>query len=436
MSFLRQKVAFNTAIQIVGKVVSVCFTLLTVSLLTGYLGVAGFGRYIYLLTWLVLFSSLADWGTNTIGARELAKNSSPGLLGKLLVLKAAFSIVAIGGLLLVLPAPLAVLALFLLFKMGRDYLAMIWQARLEMHKTAITDVVASGLIFLISWLFVQRGGGVNQLLLAYFLATFLALILGIALIYRQTELQFNFSFTEIRPLLAEILPMGGILLMFTMDNKIDTLMLGMIKGSEAVGIYGIAYRVYDVLILGAAFLMNALLPVFSRWQNLNRWGSRLERAYQQAFDLLLVGGLLLAVGVYFGAPLLVGLLAGGRFAEFYPAVGVMRLLTVAVFLAYLNHLTGYTIVALGKQRPYFFVALASLVFNVAVNLVVIPRYSFYGAAVVTILTEALVLTITTGFICKLLHFAPSVLSFPATFTALAKQVAKNIFPGRPCRQQT
>jgi len=217
------------------------------------------------------------------------------------------------------------------------------------------------------------------------------------------------------------------LLMFTIDNKIDTLMLGIIKGSDAVGIYGLAYRVYDVLILGAAFLMNALLPVFARWGDVEQWGSKLRQTYQKAFDILLVGGFLLAATVYWLAPVIIGLLTRQRFVEFAQAVEVMRLLTVAVFLAYLNHLTGYTIVALGKQRPYFLVALSALIFNVTANLVVIPRFSYYGAAVVTIFTEALVLLITTVFIFKLLHFVPSLVSFPRTLMQLTKQAAKNVF---------
>lgn len=426
---LTGKIAFNTVVQIAGKVVTVFFALLTTVLLVGYLGKTGFGDYIYVITLLILFGCLADWGTSTIGAREAAKNPSRQavLLGQFFLFKAVFSFLAVIGLLLFLPRAVIWMALFLLFKSGRDFLAMVWQARLQMHKTAIVDMIASGLILFISWLFVRLGLGVDQLLFGYLLATVLALGAGIFLMRGQLHWQFSFQPAIFKPLLGEVLPMGAILLMFTIDNKIDTLMLGIIKGSDAVGIYGLAYRVYDVLILGAAFLMNALLPVFARWGDVEQWGSKLRQTYQKAFDILLVGGFLLAATVYWLAPVIIGLLTRQRFVEFAQAVEVMRLLTVAVFLAYLNHLTGYTIVALGKQRPYFLVALSALIFNVTANLVVMPRFSYYGAAVVTIFTEALVLLITTVFIFKLLHFVPSLVSFPRTLMQLTKQAAKNVF---------
>lgn len=393
---LTKKIAFNTAVQVGGKIVTVFFTLLTTSLLTGYLGVTGFGHYIYVLTLLVLFSSLADWGTTTIGTREMAKNSlkQAPLLGQLFLIKAFFSLLAALILLVILPSSLKWLSFFLVFKAGRDFLAMIWQSRLQMHRTVITDVAASGLIFLISYFLVRLGLGVNQLLLGYLLATAIALVVGLFLAPPRLKLQFDFSPATFKPLLLEILPMGAILLMFTMDNKIDTLMLGMIKGSQAVGIYGLAYRIYDVLILGAAFLMNALLPVFSRWSDLNRWGNQLRDAYRQAFKVLLMSGLAVVLVIFLAAPFIIHVLTGLKFGEFSQAVWVLRFLLVALFLAYFNHLTGYTIVALGKQRPYFLVALSSLIFNIAANLVLIPRFSFYGAVVVTILTEALVLVMT------------------------------------------
>jgi len=103
---------------------------------------------------------------------------------------------------------------------------------------------------------------------------------------------------------------------------------------------------------------------------------------------------------------------------------VLRILSLAIFLSYFNHLTGYTIVALGRQRLYFSVAISALVFNVLVNLLVIPRFSYYGAATVTVLTEALVLFITSFFTFRLLKIVPSFFHFPKTLLQLIKQKGK------------
>jgi len=79
---------------------------------------------------------------------------------------------------------------------------------------------------------------------------------------------------------------------------------------------------------------------------------------------------------------------------------------------------------LGRQRPYFFVAFGALIFNVIANLIAIPRFSYYGAAGVTVLTEGLVLMITSIFIFRLLKIIPSPVEFPKTLVEIFKTRAK------------
>lgn len=435
MSISRQ-VAFNTVVQIVSKVITVGFTLLTTILLTGYLGKENFGDYMYVITLAIIFGALADWGTATIGVREMAKekNEQGKLLGNILIFRLFLSFLAVGALLLI--------SLFLPLQSGNPFLVrrviriasiivflvaiktsfgILFQSRLEMHKAAAADITTSFLIFLFSFYVIKKGFGLGPLIWAVIWASFAGMLVAAFFAARTNKIVFQIDKKIISKIISEVLPMGAILLMFTMDNKIDTIMLGAFKGSGAVGIYGIAYRVYDVLILGAAYFMNALLPVISQFSDLNRWKNRLQEIYQKAFDILFlmgVGGLVL---VWVFAPLMVKVLTQYRFLEFADSVGVLRILMLAMFIAYFNHLTGYTIVALGRQRPYFFVALGSLVFNLAANLIIIPRFSYFGAAWVTVLTEGLVLIVTTLFIFQLLRILPSVISFPKTIVQLFKQ---------------
>jgi len=131
--------------------------------------------------------------------------------------------------------------------------------------------------------------------------------------------------------------------------------------------------------------------------------------------------------IWFFSPLVVQILTQSRFVEFQDAVPVLRILSLAMFVAYFNHLTGFTIVALGKQRSYFFVALGALVFNLIVNWLVIPRFSYFGAAWVTLLTESLVLVVTTVFVFRLINLLPSLLSFPKTIGKIVKRKNDKIF---------
>jgi len=429
---LSQKIAFNTLIQVFSKAVTSFFTLLTTLLLTGLLGRDGFGDYTVVITILILFGALSDWGTTIIGVREVAKEKKrpDRVLANLFGLKFLMALLATPLLILfarliplqtssplLLRRTLMIASLFLILTAIRSSARIVFQVRLQLQKMALVEIITSGLIFFLSWLVSRLNISLLALVGAYLLATGLGVAVAVGLVLQTVKLDFRFDREVMARLLKEALPMGAILLMFTMDNRIDTLMLGVFQGSGAVGIYGLASRVYDVLILGAAFLMNALLPVIS---TLAGSSARLKRIYQKTFDVLFLMGLVVVVFLLVFAPQMVRFLTGQRFEEFNDSIRVLRLFSPALFLAYFNHLTGYTIVALGKQGPYFFVALASLIFNFLANLLLIPQFSYFGAVVVTILTEGLVLMITTFFLFKWLGFLPSLFSVSKTALQLIK----------------
>ncbi len=437
---LSQKVVFNTGIQITSKVITVFFGLLVTILLTNYLGREGFGNYMYVISLVIIFGALADWGTSTIGLREAAKKEESGrALANIFFVKLTLALVA--ALLMVIVAAVVPLqttnallvrqaimfgALILIFNAVKNSLLVVFQTKLQLEKQAVVEIVVGVLIFFISLLLVSRHQRLIPLVGAIALANLAGIIVGFFLARKTVRFEWQLDREFIKKFLAEALPMGAILLIFTIDNKIDTVMLGSIKGSGAVGIYAVAYRVYDVLILGAAYFMIALLPILSRHADLTKWREKLKVIYQKSFDLLLVMGIIAVVGVWLLAPLTVRIITQRRLLEFSDSIGVLRLLGLALFLAYLNHLTGYTIVALGKQRRYFFIALGALVFNVVANVLVIPQFSYYGAATVTILTEGLVLIATTVFIFRLLGIIPSPFQFPKTVVEFIKDRG-NIF---------
>ena len=431
---LTRKIAFNTAVQIITKSISVLFTLLTTILLTGYLGKDGYGNYMYLMTLIVLFGSFADWGTATIGVREIAKEEDNSkLIGNIIIIRLLIGLLA--SLLLVgfayfLPIKSADLeftrksicwaALALFFIANRASLGIIFQAKLQMGRMLVVETVNGLLILLLSWLIITNQIPSSTLIAAVALASFLSLILGWILTIRVVKISLSFNRQFILHYLKESLWMGAILLILTVVNKIDTVMLGILKGGDAVGVYGLAYRVYDVLILGAAYLMNSLLPVISQHADLEINKIKLQTLYQRAFETLILMAGILLIGVWIFAPLIISILTQGRYVEFQEAVPVLRLLSISLCFAYYNHLTGYTIVALGKQRSYFSVAIIALGFNVIANLLFIPVYSFIGSAWITILTEFIVSVLTTNLIFRLIKIKPSWQKLPGSIYLLLK----------------
>jgi O-antigen/teichoic acid export membrane protein len=271
-----------------------------------------------------------------------------------------------------------------------------------MHRQVLVDILASLLIFLLSWFLIKSNFNFVYLLSATVIANLIAAILLGFWVFSSHTLECSFDFSLIKSLAKEALPMGAILILFSMVDKIDTLILGILKGNQAVGVYSLVYRVYDVLILGAAYLMNVMLPVFAQYTDLAQNKPKIQQLYQQCFRLLFFAGISLMFLTWIFAPFMVHVLTQQRFPEFLDAIPVLRLLSLAMFFSYFNHLTGYTLVAFGQQRKYLFVPVLALAFNILANFIFIPQYSYFASATITVATEIIVLFITTRFVSRLL----------------------------------
>jgi O-antigen/teichoic acid export membrane protein len=78
--------------------------------------------------------------------------------------------------------------------------------------------------------------------------------------------------------------------------------------------------------------------------------------------------------------------------QFAPAARVLPVLMLAFVSTCFGYLIGYLAVVVGEQRAFARIALIALAFNVAANVVLLPRYGYLAAAWVTVATEVVVIT--------------------------------------------
>src|SRR3990167_3589755 len=122
--------------------------------------------------------------------------------------------------------------------------------------------------------------------------------------------------------------------------------------------------------------------------------SRLQSAFQKAFDFLVICALPIVVGIIFTAPKVIQIVAGTEFVSAHtipPILGIpatssfaLQILIVAVGISFLSHLFGYLIIALGKQTKMILPNLIFVLLNVGLNFILIPKISYIGAAAVTV----------------------------------------------------
>ena len=193
----------------------------------------------------------------------------------------------------------------------------------------------------------------------------------------------------LRHMLSESWPLMINHLLATVFFKIDIILMEAINGVRVVGWYSTAYKWLDAVQVIPAFLSAALLPVMSRQAHDNP--PELVRSFRLAIKLLVIVALPIAVATTFLAHDLILILGG---PEFLPDGAIaLQLMIWSIPLGWVNSVTQYVLIALDRQRVLTRAFLIVVVFNIGTNLILLPRFSYPAAAIVTILGEGLLLAI-------------------------------------------
>ncbi len=184
-------------------------------------------------------------------------------------------------------------------------------------------------------------------------------------------------------LLRTSLPYAANMALGPIYLRIDVVMLSIYQGSAAVGFYEAATTIFYRLNVFARTFNTALLPLMAR--ELDTEAQRLRQYIHAAIKYQLVLGVPLTVLGVTLADRLILLLYGPDFAS---SVLVFRLLTTMICLQFIDNTLATALTALGLQGQRSVAVTLAAVFNILINLYVIPPYSFVGATVTTLLTES------------------------------------------------
>jgi len=372
--------------QTLGKVLMILMSLITTAILTRKLGAGVYGAFVLTTSVFLLLDSIADFGSRAIGVREAAQNPEKAeeifseLTGlRLLLASGGFLI----GLLIILFWPgfagikvEALISLSMIFFTSlAGSLEIVFQTKMKMGLKTIMDICFPlGFLILI---LIFRNFNLLLVMVFYLIARIFSLVIGEKLINRKIKLKVD----RVWHWLKEMWPMGVYLLVFTAyDRAIDSMMIRHFWGLKEVAWYGLSYKMYINLLQPAYFFVASIFPLLS---------SKMEnkRKLFMKSMLFIVTSILIAIPLLWTiAPWMISALAG---SDFGPSIAVFRVLVLALFFAYLNHLFGFSLISKRGQKSILYLGLIVLAFNIFGNWYCIPRFGIMGAAWITVGTEAL-----------------------------------------------
>jgi O-antigen/teichoic acid export membrane protein len=182
----------------------------------------------------------------------------------------------------------------------------------------------------------------------------------------------------------------------TIYNDIDKIMLSRLAELSATGLYSAAYRVIDVTMTPVRSLAAAAYPHFFR-----KGLDGMARTYPYALSLIAktsIYGAITSAGLWLTAPILPYIL-GHQYQAVVPAV---RWLALIPFLRCIHSFMADSLSGAGLQRIRMGIQVFVAFINIGVNVIVLPRYSWRGAAWTSLGCDGLLVAIfwSTAFLYR------------------------------------
>ena len=265
--------------------------------------------------------------------------------------------------------------------------------------------------------------GLNVLFLAvfhwgirgYVLSTTVANLITAGMLVWRAQLWRDVRLTSKRSLRQQMLrycvPLIPTAVFWWIMGVSDRYMVKYFMGSDANGIYAVAYKIPTILTILATVFMDA-------WQLsaiAESSGDRKAhlRFYGRVWDTFASAVLLGAGGIIALSPVLIRVLAE---EAYYSAWRYIPMLTLSMAAAAFSNFMGSVYVVTKKSTASFWTSLVGAVTNVVLNLLLIPRIGIQGAAAATFVSCLAV------FLIRLVN-ARRLLPFPLSGGRLAAGVA-------------
>jgi len=355
----------------------------------------GFGIIGFATAFVSYFILVVNFGFSTYGTMEIAKDPSK-------ISKFVNNIFSIRILLAIFLSLILILYLFFSehstvtkyvilitgLNLFTNAFALNWifQAVEKMQYIAIRQVL-SGLLGLIGVVIFVHSE--NDLLIAASILTLSTLLGNIWFIpiYQKmfSKIKFEFSFPFWKELFRESFPLAFASIMIGIYYNLDMVMLGYMKPESDVGIYNAAYKVFLLGIIPFQLIFSAFFP------QLSRVGLRANEEFKITIKnyakFVLGSGIVSGIFLFSFSERIILLVFGGSYLA---AALPLSILAMNVIVVSLNVFLGNPMMAWGKLREYAIAIAFCAISNIILNFVLIPKYSYIGAAFATLLSEVAV----------------------------------------------
>ena len=388
-----QRIAKNFTWLSIGDILSRGINFFAIIYIARILGAAVFGLLNFAQAMLAYLILLVDSGLSLFGTREIARTR--GHKGRLtlniILIRLLIAAIVFGvSLAIIFSIPLSFelrmffvgMFLFIFYRaLDTDW---IFQGLERMEYIAYSRTAYSALMFILIIVLVRTSGD-------YIRIPFIYLFCGMAVSFVFLSILFKYftpaSLGHLSPAdwweyFSEALPLGASAFLMQVYNNMDTIMLWFMDKPSVVGYYNVAYKVFFIFAGFLGLWQTTAFPVASKRIVQNK--AKARKFLGKYVRLTLLAVIPLAFLVTLGSPLIIRVLFGVEYLLSSSALQI--LIWNLVIIAISGFYGGLILIAAGYSREYLMAVGGGAVLNIILNFILIPPFSYLGAAIATILT--------------------------------------------------
>lgn len=397
----------NFGLLAVAQIISMISGIFLVIFIARYLGDVEYGKMSFALSFTSILVIFADCGLNVMSIREISKNKTQieKYVYNTLYIKivlALFTFICIYFIICLLDYPKSTVIIVLLFGISTilntfsQYFRSIFKSFEKMKYEAILNVIYSLIRVVFSIIMLYFGFGLTSIAYVYIITELINILASFSVVINKfVSTTSNLDLVFCKYLLKEAIPFSMTIFVGMIYLKIDTVMLSVIKGDAVVGWYNAACTLIYALLFIPDIYVQSIFPLMSKSYASSE--NILKLTVEKSSKYLFIISLALTLIIFVLADNIIITIYGNQFSN---SVIVLKILSMYLPLRFINNITGYTLASINKEPYHALGGLVGAIVNIILNLFLIPKYSFVGAAVATIITDVALFYVYTHFVAK------------------------------------
>jgi O-antigen/teichoic acid export membrane protein len=410
---IARNTTYLTLASIIQKVISFGYY----AFLARSIGPGDLGKYTFALTFTSVFIIFMDFGLGPLLTREGAKDEEhlQQHVERILGVKLLLMVLSLLGLFVSIIGTAAVFANVtqedvLLVTIGAAVIILdtatftclsIFRALKQLQWEAIGILLYQGMILVCGFAVLKMHLPLPFVIGALFVGSLVNCTYMAVLVRAKTSIRFRFRLqrSEIKSLLLLAAPFAVAGIIYRVTGSADSIMLKVMAGDSYAGWYGLAFKLtFALTVLPGAFA-TSYFPAMSTYYRHSK--ELLPRTFESGMFYMLLLSLPIVAGVLVLGDNVITTVWGSDWGS---SVEPLLILILGLPFVFLNYPIGNFLNACDRQLLNTMNMGISLVVNIILNTILIPYYTFNGAAISAVASSVVLVCLGLPWVYKIAPF--------------------------------